>query len=258
MPNKIFTDLSHHIKDKKGRTNVQQVSFAYVYLTVICFLYRYTNFVSIDSKTYIQNGDIKQLLGYARKTKTIDHVIKKNGILDSMNLTRTTKDYPLYHSLHKEKVNGMPVIQYTTLNDDSLEIKGKTSSIVKNRNYEIKEPIFFTESFDGSEYGTYYQIENTHRINIDEILIFLLDDDLDNIDFLLYGYIKSRCKGYKDNSKQISLASIITNVGIDKVTFYKHIKKLKEKKMIDIIHKGWQIDNGEGFESNEYKWNGVN
>lgn len=91
IPNDIFKLLSSKIKNKNCSTNIKQVSFAYLYIILVSFLYKYTNFVYIDNGTYIQNTDIKELLGYSKTTKSIDSIIKKNGILDNIGLTITTK-----------------------------------------------------------------------------------------------------------------------------------------------------------------------
>lgn len=255
LPNTIFRDLSNAIK---GKANVQQVAFAYAYLVTIAFLYKYTNFVDIDNGTYIQNADIKELLGYNRTTKSIDHVIKKGGLLDMMGLTETTRDYPVRFVANPlETINKIPIREFVTIGDiDSTDsnydlIKG----IVRNRRYEIKEPLFMTTQQGDNEYGTLYSYERTHKISIYEFLAIIFDDSMDNIDFLMYGYLKSKCKGYKDHMKAISLLKIITELGMDKSTFYKHIHVLEGKEYINVNHKGWKMNKDE-IELNEYFWKG--
>lgn len=257
VPNSIFKTLSTSIRNKNGKTNIQQVAFAYCYLISIAFLYKYTHYVDIDNNTYVQNADIKELLGYNRTTKSIDTVIKKNGILDSIGLTETTKDYPvLFEMIGDELINGIPLRKFTIIDDvdDNLHIMIK--SIVKNRNYEIKEPLFLTYTFDENEYGTLYNYENTHKITIDEFLHLLKDESTNNIDFLLYGFFKSKCRGLPNNMRSMSLNRIVKEVGIDKSTFYKHIGILKEKDYINVSHKGWQTDLTNA-ELNEYYWKGI-
>jgi len=259
MPNSIFKKLSSSIKSKNGNTNIQQVAFAYSYLVVISFLYKYAHFVDVENSTYIQNNDIKELLGYNRSTKTIDKVIKKGGILDSMCLTNTTKEYPVqFTNNNEEKINGIPIREFAMIDDIDKEgvVYNKIKSIVKNRNYEIKEPLFMTEEYEDNEYGTLYSYANTHTISIDEFLIMTFDDEIDNIDFLMYGYFKSKCRGFKNNMRQLSLNKITTDVGMDKSTFYKHLQILKEREYIDVNHKGWRT-NIENIELNEYFWRGV-
>src|SRR5205085_6833882 len=86
IPNGIFKKLSSNIKNRNGSTNIQQTSFAYAYIVMNAFLYKYAHFVDVDNGTYIQNADIKGLLGYNKVTKTIDYIIKKGGVLDMIGL----------------------------------------------------------------------------------------------------------------------------------------------------------------------------
>lgn len=259
IPNSIFKTLSSSIRNKNGKTNIQQVSFAYSYLVSIAFLYKYTYFVDVDNSTYVQNADIKELLGYNRTTKSIDHVIKKDGLLDSMGLTETTKEYPvLFEMINDELINDIPLRRFTTISelDSDSEYYKMIKKIVRNRNYEIKEPLFLTDAFDENEYGTLYNYENTHQICLDEYISFLKDAETNNIDFLLYCFFKSKCKGLKGNMRSMALNKIAKEVGIDRSTFYKHITILKDKDYIHINHKGWQTDLTNA-ELNEYFWRGI-
>jgi hypothetical protein len=262
LPNSIFRDLSTTIKNKKGSTNIQQVAFSYVYLIAVAFLYKYAQFVNVDNGTYIQNSDIKELLGYNRTTKTIDKVIKKGGILDELGLTTTIKDYPVQFVTNPmENINDIPLREFITITDitdDDINytiIKG----IVKNRNYEVKEPLFLTHGYGNSDYGTLYSIERTHEITIKEFMEFVFDEEVGNIDFLIYGYFKSRCKGYKDNCKSMAVYKLVLEIGIDRSTFYNHLNVLKNKGYIDVIHKDWKMKGNtyKDMEANEYIWKGV-
>ena len=262
LHNRIFKQLSSNIKNKNNSTNVQQVAFAYSYLTAISFLYKYAHFVDIGNEMYIQNSDIKELLGYNRITKTIDKVIKKGGILDSIGLTATTKDYPIrYEVSTEEKINGISIREFVTVsqlevNDINYEA---IKRIVKNRNYEVKEPLFLTTRFPDSEYGTLYNVANTHDITLNEFMTFITDPDLNNIDFLLYGYFKSKCKGYPENMKSMAMYKICLELGIANTTFVSHLEVLKKKKYINVYHNNWKPkeDTYIEMEANKYFWKGI-
>lgn len=262
LPNNIFRVLSKNIKNKNGSTNIQQVAFAYSYLISVGFLYKYAYYVDIDKGSYIQNSDIKELLGYSRGTKTIDRVIKKNGILDEIGLTTTTKEYPVRFIIDaEEQINKIPLREFVLigdLNPDDVNYN-VFKSIVKNRNYEIKEPLFLTTGCEKNDYGTLYSIERTHKITINEFMTFLIDDNLENIDLLIYGFLKSRCKGRMGNMISMPIYKIVSEIGIDKSSFYDHLSILKKKNYIKVNHKEWKRK-GEHYkkmEANEYIWIGV-
>lgn len=262
LPNNVFRTLSTSIKNKSGSINSQQVAFSYVYLVTIGFLYKYAHFVDVDNESYIQNSDIKELLGYSKTTKSIDKVIKKDGILDKLKLTATTKDYPVRFRINKEEtINDIPLREFQTVSelDESDLLYGIIKRTVKNRNYEVKEPLYMTTSSSDSEYGTMYGIDRTHDITIDEFMAFVFDEDLDNSDFLLYGFLKSRCKGYDYNMKSMAVYKIIKEVGIDRSTFYSHLSTLKSRQYIGVTHKSWKRKGEEEItmEANDYYWLGV-
>lgn len=262
LPNSIFRDLSTAIKSNNGSTNIQQVAFAYVYLVTVSLLYKYAHFVDIDNDSYISNADIKELLGYNRTTKSIDKVIKKNGILDQLNLTKTTKNYPVRFEMHpNDRINNIPIREFFTINDLSENdvSYSELKRIVKNRNYEIKEPLFMTTENGDNDYGTLYSMERTHRIDIDEFLKFIFDDEMNNIDFLMYGFFKAKCKGYPEDMKAIAVYKITLELGIDRTTFFKHLELLKGKGYVEVNHKDWKMkdDNYKKMEANEYFWKGI-
>lgn len=257
IPNGIFRDLSSTIKNKSGSTNIQQTSFAYAYLVCIAILYKYAHFIDIDNGTYIQNADIKQILGYSKSTKSIDYIIKRDGVLESLGLVETTREYPISVGYIDDKINGVKVRDFTTINmiDSSSTEYYVIKSIVKNRNYEIREPKFLFE-YNG-EIGTLYDYSNTHRITIKEFINIVYSDDIDNIGFILYAYIKSKCFNLENNTKKIPLLKIVNEVGIGRDAFYNHLNKIKDLKLVDVSHKGWVMDSDKA-EVNEYRFLGMN
>lgn len=259
IPNGIFKDLSQSIK-KNIKTSIQQVSFAYTYLVTIAFLYKYAHFVDVDNGTYIQNGDIKELLGYGKTTKTVDKIIKKNGILEQIGLVKTTKDYPVSVEYTDNKINNINIRDFVMVSmlEANTDHYNTIKSIVKNNNYEIREPAFLFE-YNG-DIGSLYNYEKTHKITFNEFMLFMYDDKLDNIDFLMYSFFKYKCYGLKDNTKSIALYKIVAELGIGRDAFYTHLEKLKERGFVKVVHKGWRIageKHDSSIEANEYHFKGI-
>lgn len=259
IPNEIFIMLSSSIKSTKGTSNIQQVSFTYCYLILISFLYKYAHFVDINNRTYVQNSDMKEILGYNRGTKTVDKIIKKGGVLDELGITSTIKDFPVAFNKHsqKEVINGICIREYTFISEVAHESNYNIyKEAVKNRNYEVKEPLFITHGWEGREYGTLYATEKTHQVTIDELLHFIFDKKACPIDMIIFFYFKSKCRGFKNDMRTIPLEKILFEIGIEKKAFYRHIAFLKENKYIRINHKGWKA-NVSDSELNEYFWKGI-
>ncbi len=260
IPNGIFKDLSQSIKDKKGGTNIQQSSFAYAYLVCLSFLYKYAHYVDVNNESYIQSNDIKRILGYSAKTKSIDYIIKKDGLLENIGLIETTEDFPVYTTYSTDKYNGIDIREFITVNDlkhgsDDILFK-KIKSIVKNKNYAIKIPKFIFD-YKG-DVGTLYDYSNTHMINIKEFIGIIYDNKFDNIDFMLYAFFKSKCQNLNNNTKSIPLLRIISEIGMSKDSFYTHLKFIESKGLIKIAHKDWVMDSEmDNYEANDYKFIGL-
>lgn len=253
IPNDIFRNISSG-KDS-DKSNINQISFAYCYVLVISFLYKYAHFVDFENNTYIQNSNIKEMLGYGKTTKSIDSVIKRNGLLDSKGITETIKNFPIGVNYIDDTINEMRMREFVYIED----IKGtdeykKIKEIVKNRNYEIKEPVFFFENND--DVGTLFEYSNTHRIDIDEFLYLLKSKDLDNIDTLLYFFFKYKCYGRKGDVYSISLSRITNEIGVSKDCFYRHFEKLEKRSIVTSKRKSWH-PKSEDFEANEYIFKGI-
>lgn len=249
IPNGIFKDLSSMANTSGANANINQISFAYGYLVCVSFLYKYTHFVDIDNMTYIQNSDIKEALGYSRSTKSVDYIIKRNGALENKGLIRSTRNYPVMS--YSSSVGDNLSIEFSTIDSiDSNFPNYKTiKDIVKNRNYEIREPRFLFEY--KSDIGTLYDYSNTYKVTISEFMSMVFDKNYDNIDFVVYSYFKSMCHGLKGNKKSIPLIRAVSEIGISKDTFYSRLNKMKSNKLLRVIHKPWVVGRSEG-ESNDY------
>lgn len=256
IPNWIFKSLSENIKSG-ANANVKQASFAYAYVVLISFLYKYTHFVDLENETYIQNKDIKQILGYDPTTKTIDRVIKKGGILDSIGLTCTTKNYPVTFEYTAEEINGFPIREFTTINMLSVDDVNynRYKNIVKNRNYTVKEPLFFFEN--EGDVGTLYNYNRTHTITLKEFISFTYNNELDNVDFYLYAFFKSKCHGRRFNECGIRQNTILSEVGMSTRTLYEHTDKLVKCRYIKVDYKGWKVDSQQLLVPNTYTFFGV-
>lgn len=247
MPNDIFKVLSKNTK------SFQQSCFTYSYLVLCAFLYKYASYIDFNNKTYIQNNDIKQILGYSKFTKSIDYIIKKDGMLDSIGLTESTRDYPVLTYLSDEKINGINMIEFKTINDiknTDSDLIDDFRAIVKNRNYEIKIPLFLFEYKE--DIGTLYNYSNTHKIKLKEFMEIIYNKDLLNIGFSLYSYLKSKCYGYE--KREIRIMKIIDDIGVCRYVLDTYLNKLKKHKYIEVRHAGW-VD-GE-LNANEYIFKGV-
>jgi hypothetical protein len=240
MPNEIFFDLKLNIP------NSSQIAFSYSYIYYITFLYRYCKYID-NNGIKVTQGLIKQFLGYSPKNKKIDYIIKKGGILDNMNYTVTTTDYPLQYLYDREN---------TLLFENISAYKG----IIKNlndRNFRIKIPLksFFRTPLDyeeGNLTGTFYEVENTHRIDYQTFHSIVTDKELGTVAFYLYGYLRHKTNlfptGYQRSAEKIG-----RETGLSERTIRKYINLLESHYLIHVERKLFNLHyDEEDYEANIY------
>ena len=224
MPNEVFTDLTTHIH------NSSQIAFGYSYIYYTTYLYRYCKHIDPNGNKVTQES-IKEFLGYSPKNKKIDYIIKKGGILDNLNYTETTTDYP---------------IQY--LYDDNDLILFETISYFKDyikhlndRNFKIKKPLkaFYRTPQDCQHKiltGTFYTVENTHRIDYSTFHSIIHNKELSTLGFYIYGFLLHKNNIYK-SGYQRSYEKIGSELGMSDKTVFKYINILEQKGFLTIDRK---------------------
>ncbi|WP_210367425.1 hypothetical protein [Bacillus sp. REN3] len=231
MPNEIFDDLKGAIK------NSPHLTFAYSYIYLVHWLYRYAKY--LNSKSIITNEHIKEILGYNAKTKGLDYLIKKNGLLDQLEYTMTTNDIPLHWNF--DKFEGLT---FTTL-QETIEEEMKNSHLLTKgeilqtyqipRKYNIKFPVKAFYRNEKEDEGTFFEISNTHCIPFEVFMYCMNNDDIGTTGFYLYSYIK-RMNDFHKDGWDVSIEKMIDSTGLPEKTLLRYLDQLKKYRMIEAIH----------------------
>ncbi|MGE5438102.1 MAG: hypothetical protein ACM3O3_12890 [Syntrophothermus sp.] len=152
IPDEIFNDLSM-LKYKSNKH--------YGFTVCLYILINYLYYTCYYNNRLISNQDIKEILGYNRKEKRIDYIIKQNGLLDSSGYTKMVYDIPV-----------------------------SVDELLNINNYSIKYPVksFYRNLYDSEITGTYYYHDNT--IKISSKTFFDIINNIDVTGYLIYLYIK--------------------------------------------------------------------
>ncbi|WP_338656277.1 hypothetical protein V6B14_08535 [Sporosarcina psychrophila] len=227
MPNEIFEDLKANIK------NTPHIAFAYSYIYLCTFNYRYAKHFSKGE--IIDNAKAKELLGYDPKNRTLNYLIKKGGLLDEMEYLESTRDYPV--SWEYSKMNAED-IQFT-LSSEFGDIKGYLPEIPKR--FFLKYPVKgFTRILeeDGEEFetiGTFYEVDNTHNIPFEVFLYCMSNEDIGCTGFYLYAYLKHKNDLF-EGGFDVSLQNLSSDTGISETGIDRYLGALKGYKLVDFIH----------------------
>lgn len=217
MPNEIFTDLKGAITNSSPH-----LAFSYSYTYLITWIYRHAKHMSKDG--IIDNGKLKEILGYNPTTKGLDYLIKKNGLLDQLGYTETVKDFPTSW----------------TFDDGDLEFDmySDNKEMLTNwnlpRKYSIKYPVKSFHRFDEEvEDGTFYEFTNTHCIPFEVFMYCMDNEQIGTIGFYLYSYIK-RMNDMYVGGWDISIEKMINEISIPLRTLISYLDVLRKYKMIDV------------------------
>lgn len=240
LPNEVFHELQTNIE------NSRQIAFAYSYLYYITYLYRYCKYIDGDGEKVTQER-IKEYLGYSPKNKKVDYIVKKNGLLDNLNYTKTTTDYPIQYFFDENDI----------LSFDTIDKYKDTIKNINDRNFKIKIPLkgFYrshTDVLDNLLTGTFYEVENTHRVDFGRFESILKNPKLGVVGFLIYGYLKHKndifTKGYQRSFEKIGL-----DLNMSEKTVRKYIDLLEENVFIKVERKSFKFhSDSDTYEANIY------
>ncbi|WP_150284749.1 hypothetical protein [Rummeliibacillus sp. TYF-LIM-RU47] len=224
IPNEIFKDL------QKSEIKSLHVPVAYCYYYLTNWLYRYTKY----DVPFIDNKQMKEILGYHKDQKTIDYIIKKDGLLDQIGYTQTVKDLPLLWEF--DEFEGLKFSMLSEMD----EFNQKYIKEHLSRKYSIKYPVkAFERAYDDEgnidQEGTFYDVSDTHCIPFEVFIYCMSNEKLGCTAFYLYSYI-SRMNDKFDEGWDIPIKKLIEETNIPKKTLERYLDQMKQYKMIEVIY----------------------
>lgn len=221
MPNEVFDDL------QRGIEKSVHIPFAYAYYYLISWLYRYAKYGNIN----IDNKMIKRILGYNPTYQEINYLIKKNGILDSMEYTSTVKDYPVSWTFENNE------LEFMLLSDFDKEMQ-KYINGTRSRKYSIKFPTKgFHRQVDTNDIldGTFYEISNTHSVPFEVFAFCMSKKEIGCTGFYIWCYLQMKNQMY-ENGYDVSLDGLTHETGVAKRTLIHYLGVLRGYRMVDCYY----------------------
>lgn len=245
MPNELFSEikewtLSGAVKSK------QHQEFVYSYYWLITYLWRYAKY----SKMEINQSIIKEWLGYNPNEKRINYLIKKNGVLDMVQLTTNTRNYPVDWIIEDKELS---FLMYKQFDEEDRLIINKFNSI----NYVVKAPM---KHIDRDQQGLFWHTDNSHEVSAHAFYECMKNDKLGCSGFYLYGYLKyleDKSLHFNQNGKielanqTISEALLWDQKKITKLTNELACVGLIKKEQGKKVNNEWQRNN---FNINHYSF----
>lgn len=250
MPNEIFNLLikDEELNDKKS----PDVAFAYSYLTLITWLYRYTKYGTIETKNLTQKS-LLLYLGISLNSKEYSYITKKDGILDNLGLTNTLsfKDAPISWELVSDDYSNEITFTYIKDYCEILNNINSDYSIDTNlkspKRFHFKFPILAIEQREVNRLelcGTFSSggKDYTHNADFRAFIECMSNKKLGYKAFYLLSFLKSRMGANKE--VEISLEGISKYSGFKPTTRDKYLKELKAFSLIGCQPENYCIERG--------------
>ncbi|SMG52216.1 hypothetical protein [Paenibacillus aquistagni] len=243
MPNEIFENLTEAFtsEEMQGKTSTH-IAYAYTYYYLANYQWRYARYYYYDDKTgmetSINEGIIKQILGFPSKSEQYTYLTKNNtGLLVKLGYIRKETDKPSRYWYDDE--GKYKEVQFV-YESEYPELYGN------NKNWKVAMPVkgfyrYKESEEDNYEDGTFYMIQNTHMIDIDVFIYCMADLELGVEGFYLYCFLKFMTDKYDNayNCSQKKMAQT-TRLSIDEVK--KQLENLEKRNMITSDHKPFCLD----------------
>lgn len=265
MPNEIFTELKGYenddgvfiegFYDKEGKKinefkSSTHIAFAYTYVYLSHYMYRYCKYYtlwnnSVDGHKPIDES--KRILGFPSKSTSYTYITKKGGLLDRLGYIRKESDKPISCVQYEhEYSNGKKVWMIDDFVYESEYKENYSNSKNRKINYPVKA--FYRGAWaeeDGYMNGTFWEIENTHLIDVDIFIYCMADKNLGVEGFYLYSFLLYQNDKFK-NRFTCSIENLVTLTGLSIEIVKKQLRNLEQRNMITNNHMPFCINKPQG------------
>ncbi|BDH63308.1 hypothetical protein MTP04_34380 [Lysinibacillus sp. PLM2] len=269
IPNEIFKELKGYVDEETGEIiegffdiegnkipdfkSSTHIAYAYARVYLAHWMYRYCKYSYWDDEkgnVEIDEKMIKQILGFPAKSDNYTYITKKGGLLEKLGYIRKESNIPIGYDLeekwcyHKRFEGGKKL--YKEIDDFTYRSDGNS----KNRKIDYPVKAFYRKSWAEEECyrnGVFWEVEDTHMIDIDVFIYCMTNKELGVEGFYLYSFMSMMSDKYK-GSFDCSIKRLIEFTGLGERTVRDQLKELEKRNMISNDHKpyclnkkDWQI-----------------
>lgn len=246
LPNELFMQIQTMVS--QGKLKPTHCGFVWSYVYFMTYLFRYCKWNEFQPTS----SEIKSILGYTSTNKTLDYIIKKNGLLEQEGLLTTIEDFPIlyeYDELDK-------ALFFTFAGElEGLDYFREQRNLSKRVTCKYPEFAFPSEEYD----GTFYNSECTTIVEFDVFARCMSDKELGVNAFYIYSWLKHKNdlhSDYKTTRKRLA-----KELHLSEGTLHKYFDTMRSYRIVDVIYnmeyfsKGWEQHERE---SSTYKVNPYN
>lgn len=251
IPNELFYELSKIEDIKDGR----QLSFCFSYLILNAFLSKYCLYWDYDNDSFVTKKDMKVILGYNRENKTINHLIKVGGALESKGFLTHESDIPFFHNMKREFNNNDWELSF--ISDMPIQLQDEYKHLRRNGNSSFSAPIPSFIIGIADNVSTLNDRYSTFTVDYKSFRKLLFNEnDLGLVDILILYFI--RHIGYSGKSIEISYDQMLSKLKVSRGTLKKSLEKIQSNNLIEIVDTGFTyevVSDDKGNEKGVFKRN---
>lgn len=238
MPNEMFEGLQGYLEDSS------HIAYAYSYMYLSHFLYRNCKYFNVP--TLLDNNMLKEILGYRKSNRTMNYITKKGGLLNTINYTIATKNYPVSWTYADKELtfltvddmneymdgieNVLPTVpKMFSLNYPSLALADTRIITITS----IKDGIEATE--EAEVQGTFFDVDQTTSVDFKIFMFCMGKENLGVIAFYLYSWLTYSCNIHFGDCN-VPISKLVEDTGISRSLIFKYMDLLKGYKMIGFQH----------------------
>jgi len=227
LPNEVFDDLQGYL------TSGTQLAYAYSYLYLTQFLYR--NCKYFNTKESIDGKVIKEVLGYKENNRTMNHITKKGGLLDSIGYTEPTKDIPMTWNFKQAEGEPLSFVMASDMPKEMLPPIPKMFFLKKPlkafKRTILKQDKETNELVTEEAQGTFYDVSNTHSVDFDVFMYCMANKELGIVGFYLYSWLKHKNDIFT-GGYDVSYEKLCAETGLARTTMIQYLDALKAYNLV--------------------------
>lgn len=223
LPNELFKQIQTMVS--QGKLKPTHCGFVWSYVYFMTYLFRYAKYSCYTPTT----SEIKEVLGFSGTNQKLDYIIKKNGLLEELNILTTIHDFPVV----VEPEDDILIFDYAG------RLYGVKEWLKFNKlslNYSCKYPVFgFHRDNDEDLDGTFYFTHNVLLLPFNVFAYCMSNKELGVNAFYFWSWLKYKndlhSEGYCATRSKMS-----SELSLSETTIQRLINKMRSYKMITVCH----------------------
>ncbi|MEJ9114187.1 hypothetical protein LAV76_15535 [Bacillus paramobilis] len=245
IPNEFFDEINSIKKEINLIKDSKHISFAFSYLYLVTYLYRYTKFHDYNDYEFTEQ-ELKKLLTMSPDScgkNSVNKITKRGGILEKLGFIEKVRDYPISYDYDPEEKEFVFSYLSDVIADLGESAHKYFNTNSKNRRVNLPVKMFNDRTLKAinMEYsGTLYDVTYTTQIDIRVFIYCMIREKLGLEAFYLHSFIKYK-NGFHADFWRRSIQNIIEDTGLSQTVIQLRLKEMEKHGMVFCTHEDFVV-----------------